>query len=267
MSNEPKSGELNYPRSEAYGPLTIAHHALGAALNAALIIASLVWLGSHTASLRHSAWALLFGTLAGLWVADAISGVLHWTFDTWFAERNQFVQRMVFMVREHHLVPQAMFRYPFYHDAGTLSWIMCIVLGPPMILRMLSADDPSPLAYGAMWMTDVANVCVVFMLEFHKCGHRPPAHGALGILQRVGLVLRPRHHARHHRAPYTVKYCTVNGWANYVLDGVGFFRALEWLINKLTGAVPRQDDRAWMAKYQPARAAEGVGSRGAGRHP
>jgi hypothetical protein len=64
----------------------------------------------------------------GIFVADFISGLLHWAFDTWFDERIAPLRRMVLLVREHHLRPARALKYRFRHDAGTLSWF---ALSPP----------------------------------------------------------------------------------------------------------------------------------------
>jgi hypothetical protein len=46
-------------------------------------------------------------------------------------------------------------------------------------------------------------------------------------LQRVGLLQSRRHHAEHHKNPYSVKFCTTTDWLNPILDAVRFWRALE----------------------------------------
>jgi hypothetical protein len=42
----------------------------------------------------------------------------------------------------------------------------------------------------------------------------------------------------------------INGWANYVCDPLRFWRKMEWLIEALTGAQPRQDDLEWQQHYK-----------------
>lgn len=245
---QPDHAVGDYPKASPYRARTVMYHVIGAACEFAVLAWAVAWIVSH-ASLPGSGVALLAGAAVGLFVADAISGILHWMFDTWFFPAHPLFERMVLIVREHHLAPLAMFKYPFYHDAGMLSWIMLLVTGPFLIPTLCAAGAPSLFALAAVGATVVTSLCVVFMLEFHKCGHRRSAPGVRRLLQRCHLVLDPRHHAQHHRAPYTEKYCIVTGWANPVLDDIGFFRGLERLINAWTGAVPRQSDRDFMARY------------------
>ena len=56
------------------------------------------------------------------------------------------------------------------------------------------------------------------------------------------LIISFRQHAKHHQPPYVRNYCIAIGWLNPLLEGIRFWRGLEWLIWKLTGAVPREDD-------------------------
>ena len=46
-------------------------------------------------------------------------------------------------------------------------------------------------------------------------------------MQRMRLVLEPRHHQIHHTEPFETHYCITNGWLNPLLNKVGFFRGME----------------------------------------
>ena len=35
------------------------------------------------------------------------------------------------------------------------------------------------------------------------------------------------------------------GWLNPILEGIKFWKGLEWLVSKVTGLVPREDDYKW----------------------
>jgi ubiquitin-conjugating enzyme E2 variant len=238
---------------KAYSKGDIANHLAGGISNALFVGLNIVWLVRHGGEAPTTALALAFGTAAGLFYADFVTGLLHWAFDTWFGESNTFVRRMVLMVREHHYAPQAMFKYPWHHDAGILSWLALLLSAPIALPVTLRAGPASFGGVASVTACVVMSVCVVFMLEFHKYGHSRPCRGFLGLLQRCHLLLGPRHHGRHHRAAHDSHYCLINGWANVVFDGIGFWRILERTIRWLTGATPRADDLVWMARYRPER--------------
>ena len=66
--------------------------------------------------------AVAVAVLLGLYFGDFFSGLLHWTFDTWFSEHTRGLTRMVLIVREHHVHPQHIFRYGLKDEVGILSF-------------------------------------------------------------------------------------------------------------------------------------------------
>ncbi|WP_038967388.1 fatty acid desaturase CarF family protein, partial [Bradyrhizobium diazoefficiens] len=67
------------------------------------------------------------------------------------------------------------------------------------------------------------------------------------MAQRLHLVCSPEHHLRHHR-DHTVRYCVINGWANYPCDSLRLWSRLERLVTATTGRTPRADDAEWQRK-------------------
>lgn len=235
---------------EPYSPREERFHVLGGVLNV------LAWLGSLTCLVwawnapetgwTPSPWGLALAVLAGVYLADLASGILHWAFDTWFDEGITFVRRMVLQVREHHVFPHRIFRISFTQDAGTLSWIALLVTIPFLAWALVSGDSA---AFYALVTLGVWNPLLVFMLEFHKCGHRAKNPWWVKALQRTGLVLSVKHHIRHHSGNHDVNYCIINGWADRTLGRLGLFRGLEWVVDKLTGAQPQRNDHDWLRRY------------------
>jgi ubiquitin-conjugating enzyme E2 variant len=150
---------------------------------------------------------------------------------------------MVILVREHHIAPQRIFRYPFWHDSGILSWFALLVAGPPIAVALLTpgiaAGVRSGLAVGGVTLS----LLVTFMLEFHKVGHRLHPGRTVATLQRLHLLLSAEHHlVGHHTGLHDRNYCLINGVADRTLGRLGAFRLMEWVVWRLTGAVPRQND-------------------------
>lgn len=234
---------------EPYSAQELRFHLAGAVANGVLTVAALSWLAATWARHQAAWWGVVLAVLAGLYVADLVSGLLHWAFDTWFNENLRFVRRMVLQVREHHIYPNRIFDIHFTHDAGTLSWIALLLTTPVLAWSVLGAGARSPLSAYAILASSVFSVVLVFMLETHKCGHRPRNPLGVRLLQKCGLLLSVPHHIRHHSGNHDVNYCIVNGWADRTLGRLGLFRALEWLVARLAGATPQENDHDWLRRF------------------
>jgi ubiquitin-conjugating enzyme E2 variant len=86
------------------------------------------------------------------------------------------------------------------------------------------------------------------MFEYHKWGHRQRRRPVARLAQRCGLLLSPDHHLRHHRGAHDSHYCLINGMADRTLGCLGLFRGLERVITAVTGAEPRAEDHAALAR-------------------
>src|SRR5438105_9400398 len=132
---------------EPFTPGEIAARMSGALINAALILPALAFLMLNTRQLLTGWPVALVGLVAGSFVADLVSGVLHWALDTWFDEHTPPMRRMVIMVREHHTHPDRIFKYSFWHDAGTLSWFALVASAPLIAPLVLSHASVTPIRY------------------------------------------------------------------------------------------------------------------------
>ena len=79
----------------------------------------------------------------------------------------------------------------------------------------------------------------------HQWAHMPRPPRVIRALQAVRLLLGRDEHHRHHWRPYDCRYCITTGWCNRPLEAIGFYRRMEQLITRLTGAAPRHDDRRY----------------------
>jgi ubiquitin-conjugating enzyme E2 variant len=177
------------------------------------------------------------GVLLGLLLADFISGLFHWGFDTWGSESTPLLGRtLVRTFREHHTDPRAITHHDYVETNGTNALagvaLGCagLALGSP---RGSFGDALAAVTFVA------ASAGIAWTSQVHKWAHeeRPPVWVAR--LQRAGVLLRPGHHAVHHRAPHVRAYCITCGWLDPLLERVRFFEALERAVVSLTGARPR----------------------------
>jgi ubiquitin-conjugating enzyme E2 variant len=198
------------------------------------------WIGEHTFSRPLSVMVVLLGVLAGWVITDFCCGVIHWAGDTWGRPDMPLIGRMfVRSFREHHVDPRAITRHGNVQLLGEQS-----LIAAPLIALLKLYDPAHDDAIGAGVLVGMYTVMMAAMAAnvFHKWAHtrRPPLLGR--VMQRMGLVISYRQHARHHCPPYVNSYCIAIGWLNPLLDRIRFWRGLEWLIWRVTGAVPREDD-------------------------
>lgn len=236
---------------EPFSASDIAIHLSGGLLNGAACLGALAFLiGNSGLAVNGWAWVLPAIALA-TFVADFVSGVLHWAFDTWFDEHTTPVRRMVILVREHHIYPQRIFRYGLNQEVGILSWFALLLSVPLFALAMAPSGPPTVLRYALAAGGVTLSLEITLMLEFHKVGHRFQRGRGIRTLQRLHLLLSlsPEHHMRHHAREHDSHYCLINGLADLTLGRLGVFRGLERVISMQTGAIPRDNDREWRRRY------------------
>jgi ubiquitin-conjugating enzyme E2 variant len=232
---------------EPYTPGQIRFQLLGGVINGAVVLGGLAWIAA-TWSDQPPSWPwVLLAVLAGIYTADLGSGLLHWAFDTWFDENNAFLRRMVLQVREHHIYPNRIFHTRFLNEAGTLSWFAMLPTAPITLWAVFFSSGPAA-AYTVLSAV-IFDVLLACMLASHKCGHRIRQPLWIRLLQKSGILLSVHHHSQHHLGNHDYNYCIVNGWADRTLGRLGFFRGLEWMISRLTGAKPQRNDHEWQRRF------------------
>jgi len=239
----------DHPDIGAYTAAEVVGHAVAIVSNLMVVGAGVVWLVAHGERLQHVAWVVPCSVVLGLLVADLASGILHWGLDTWFDANTPGLGRMVKTVREHHVYPADVLDYRFRHHAGILSAPALLVAAPIVLPIALLADDPGAAPFGLVLGAIVVSLGILFMFETHKQGHRTRRTRLAGFLGRCHLLLTPDHHLAHHRPPYDFNYCLIGGWADWFMNRFDGWRRLERLVTRVTGAIPREDDRRWCERY------------------
>jgi ubiquitin-conjugating enzyme E2 variant len=193
----------------------------------------------------------------GYVAADFISGLVHWIGDTWGNPSMPIVgQYFIRPFREHHVDQTAITRHPFTETNGANCLETMVILLPTVAFLSASA---SPLVLGFHVFAFAMTMGVFGTNQFHKWSHLPVERQPkiIKALQKVGLILAPKHHAKHHAAPHDTYYCITVGWLNPILAKIKFFKGMEWLITKITGVIPRKNDIVLTATKAAAKV-EGV---------
>lgn len=178
----------------------------------------------------------------GIFAADLVSGLVHWAADTWGSKDWPLIgERLIEPFRVHHVNPRDICRRDMVDLNGDIA-----ILSLPLLVWASSL----PMAESFRTVEFVA-AFVAFTLPtnlIHRWAHAGrDAPWVARQLQRSGLILSPRSHHPHHRPPFDRDYCIVNGWCNPPLRALRFWRGMEWMVSKLSGAAPRADDQAVVA--------------------
>ncbi len=159
-------------------------------------------------SLAVPIWFLPVAAFAGWLLADLLSGLAHWTGDTFGSVRTPVLgPALIRPFREHHADPREMTRHGFIEVNGA----SCLGCLPLLILCFLLGE----FAHATVLFTCIG---VLFTNQCHKWAHvdKPPAF--VRALQKLGLILRADEHRLHHTPPYNSHFCTASGWLNRPLN-------------------------------------------------
>ena len=180
--------------------------------------------------------------LSGVALADFLSGLVHWSADTWGRDDMPIVgERLLVPFRVHHVNPDDFLTRPFLDTNGDVA-----IIAVPLLLATVLI--PLDYQWGVVLAAGSLGLCGVGTMtnQIHQWAHMPTPPRPVRWLQNCGLILGHGAHASHHGHPYDGSYCITTGWCNRILDRIQFFRGLERIITTLTGVEPRQDD----ARYQ-----------------
>ncbi|XP_053200347.1 plasmanylethanolamine desaturase-like [Panonychus citri] len=196
-------------------------------------------------------WFTVFlAAISGIIAADFISGLVHWSADTWGSVELPLVGKaFIRPFREHHIDPTAILRHDFIETNGDN--FMSII--PALIYLAIYFNYNDSKSIG----TNYNSLCFIFLLaifiastnQIHKWSHTYFGLPRIVVfLQDIHLILPRKHHRTHHISPHESCYCITTGWLNYPLDYIYFWYWLELTISSLTGHKPREDDFRWTRK-------------------
>jgi ubiquitin-conjugating enzyme E2 variant len=175
---------------------------------------------------------ILLQTVIAVLAAELAAGAVHWFEDAYVREDTPVLGNIMARANIiHHHYPRYFTRHTWLESSWDLmclaavfvlgAWLLGLLTWPVWLFAILSAN---------------AN-------EMHKWTHRTPAENGrvITFLQRTGVLQTARHHALHHTDPKNSHYCTITNVLNPVLDGIGFWNGLEWILAGTFG-LHRQED-------------------------
>ena len=144
--------------------------------------------------------------LVGWMIADALGGVVHWWLDRVGSPTMPLIGKQVAANHLHHDQPLAFAKRSLWVRNGSL-WALVAVLA----LLWLVTLGPSVVLLFAALGASLTN-------EVHLQAHRPlKANRAIRLLQDIGIIQSPKHHAGHHKKPHDRNYCPLTDWLNPVV--------------------------------------------------
>jgi hypothetical protein len=135
--------------------------------------------------------------LAGYVVVDALSGIYHWATDRGFNIHDQ-----IRLFQEHH-------------RTNTMEGFDWQTFAAGMPLLIIGGWWHSPVLIAGGIFTALTQVAHYYA---HRRSRIPSVHRFVVTLQRMGLMVHPAEHARHHDEPFDRDFCLLSGWNNWWLN-------------------------------------------------
>ncbi|MDD5068734.1 MAG: fatty acid desaturase CarF family protein [Candidatus Pacebacteria bacterium] len=176
--------------------------------------------------------------LGSLLVADFLSGVMHWAFDTWGSSKTFLVGPLFIRpFREHHVDEKSITHHSFIQasTSGTATVI-------PVCIAVLLIPLTGVISYSILMFVFLISVFVFLTNQIHKWAHMDNPPAIIRFLQKTHILLPQIDHHIHHIEPFTQSYAITTGWTNPFFTKFQFFRHAEKIITRITGAIPRADD-------------------------
>lgn len=189
-------------------------------------------------------WRIVPALLAGWFLADLASGVVHMLMDyipcpagrgldrlyfygegrdrpEYDALRREVmarvgpVDRLLFDFKVHHPRPDSLGRRSLYYQC----WSTVLFLSLPLSLLLLAAALAWPVPGWAMAGAMAFVAGGTFSQYFHGSLHRTDNPWIVRAMRRTGLLMTPAAHDRHHQS-LRRDFATITGWSNPLLNPV-----------------------------------------------
>ena len=208
-------------------------------LAVAVVTAALAVLALRVWSEIHSpAEAVRVGVIlaAGYLLADLLTGLVHWFCDTFFDETTPIIgPGLIASFREHHRDPLLMTRHGFLELTGSSFRGLA-----PLLAVFVWRGDLVPAFANAFVLALSAGAVSTNLL--HRWAHDPAASAFARTLQRLGVVLTPERHAKHHAPPYAAAYCVTTGWMNPLCERLKIWSRAEAVLVAIGVPASRDHD-------------------------
>jgi len=166
------------------------------------------------------------------WTSDLGTGIFHWSVDNYGSKATPLLGGVIDAFQGHHKYPWTITKRQWANNVHTTCVAPLVFTTPTLLLNDRATD---------LIFVGVFTSLIVLSQQFHAWSHMKKSELPPLVLkaQDMGLLVGRRDHGQHHKSPFEGHYCIVSGYWNPILDGSGFFRALEQAVFKATGTAPR----------------------------
>ena len=192
---------------------------------------------------------ILIEIIGGYLVADFLSGLFHWSRDTYCTPHTPIIGfSLIWPSRLHHIKPR------YIIEQSDLS--LCISSGLWTCIWWI----PLVLMYQITWFLTALFVFITLNDVVHKYAHTTRAETPkyIIVLQNIGLLQTHKEHHLHHTEPFETHYCPMTPYVNPILERMGFWRRLENLIEGIFGLKPRAQIDLWVLDESESESSAGV---------
>lgn len=156
-----------------------------------------------------------FGVLLSWFLADALSGLVHYLADNygspdWPIVGDAFIRPF----REHHDHPERMLEHGILERSGGPALLASLALG-----ASLAIQGPALVELGVLGFSLGLGGFTALTNEVHALAHRSQVPRWARILQRSGIFLSPEAHSKHHQGNHDSHYCITSGVVDRLLGG------------------------------------------------
>ena len=149
-------------------------------------------------------------------VTDFISGLLHWFEDTWLRIGPGWVYRQITLPNlVHHTFPAKLASATYWQNNQ-------------MGIKLASLIAAGGVLLHADWHFYLITIMSSHSNQIHTWAHSQKRPAVIKLLQRLGLLQSPAHHAKHHKQ-YDRNFCVVSDLLNPWLEYFNFWVTLEYL--------------------------------------
>jgi plasmanylethanolamine desaturase len=176
---------------------------------------------------------ILWNVLAAVLFAELGSGIFHWWEDRYGNPDWPVIGKWIIQPNiEHHRRPALVCQNTWWDRNNTT--LIPSLFGAGLAL-WLCLQFALPL-----WWLVLGFVILGHMNEVHSWTHQKCSL-PIRFLQSTGLLQSCQHHKIHHERPYNRNYCALTVYLNPVLETLGFWTALEFIVRVTLGASPRPE--------------------------